>query len=188
MFFNKAYRDDQNLLRKAVDGNAQSTKDLIQMLSVPAYSLAWKMLNDKNDAEDIVQEAFVRLWKSASGFNGGSRLLTYFYSIVRNLCLDKLRTKYKDVHEEYDETKHQPDDRVEINDLEVFDSEDLHRALVALSVNQRTALMMWVYEEKTSKQIGQILGLNKNAVDQLLFRAKIKLKNELERAKGKRDE
>ena len=78
MFFNKAYRDDQNLLRKAVDGNAQSTKDLIQMLSVPAYSLAWKMLNDKNDAEDIVQEAFVRLWKSASGFNGRSKLLTYF--------------------------------------------------------------------------------------------------------------
>jgi RNA polymerase sigma-70 factor (ECF subfamily) len=188
IFLNKAHRDDLNLLRKAIDGDAQSAKDLIHMLSVPAYSLAWKMLNDKYDAEDIVQEAFVRLWKSASGFNGKSKLLTYFYSIVRNLCLDKLRTKFKDVHEEYNETIHQSDDWAEIDGFEVFNSEDLQGALVALSVKQRTALLMWVYEEKTSKQIGQILGLNKNAIDQLLFRAKLKLKKELERIKGNQDE
>jgi RNA polymerase sigma-70 factor (ECF subfamily) len=102
--------------------------------------------------------------------------------------LDKLRAKFKDVHEEYNETIHQPDDWVEIDEFEVFNSEDLQGALVALSVKQRTALLMWVYEEKTSKQIGQILGLNKNAIDQLLFRAKLKLKKELERIKGNQDE
>jgi RNA polymerase sigma-70 factor (ECF subfamily) len=145
------------------------------------------MLNDRNDAEDIVQEAFIRLWKSASKFNGKSKLLTYFYSIVRNLCLDKLRLKQRDLFEEYDETKHHTDDQVDLAGLEAYESKDLQNALSTLSPKQRTALLMWAYEEKTAQQIGEVLGANKNAIDQLLYRAKLRLKTELEGAGG-RDE
>jgi RNA polymerase sigma-70 factor (ECF subfamily) len=184
VFSKKAYRNDQNLLRKALAGDVQSTKELVRMLSSPGYSLAWKMLNDQNDAEDIIQEAFIRLWKSASEFNGKSKLSTYFYSIVRNLCLDKLRVRQKDSFEEYDETKHHLDEQIDLAGLEDYESKDLQNALTTLSPKQRVALLMWAYEEKTAQEIGKELGANKNAIDQLLFRAKLKLKSELERVRG----
>jgi RNA polymerase sigma-70 factor (ECF subfamily) len=185
MIFSKnTYRDDQNLLRRALEGDAESTRELVSMLSSPAYSLAWKMLNNQNDAEDIVQEAFIRLWKGAAEFNGRSKLLTYFYSIVRNLCLDKLRVRHKDFFEEYDETKHRLDDQFNMTGLETYESRDLQNALSSLSPKQRAALLMWAYEEKTAQQIGEVLGANKNAIDQLLYRAKLKLKSELEGARG----
>ena len=74
LFPSKQHRIEQALLKRAVAGDSKASKEVIHLLSSPAYSLAWKMLGNKEDAEDVVQEAFIRLWNfylmyCAAGFS-----------------------------------------------------------------------------------------------------------------------
>jgi len=184
LFPSKQHRIEQALLKRAVAGNSQASKEVIRLLSSPAYSLAWKMLGKKEDAEDVVQEAFIRLWKSADTFLGKSGLSTYFYTIVSNLCLDRIKSINKGFFEEFDEFEHHPMQEIEWNNAKSFDAESVQKAVNALSSKQRMAMLMWAYQDLTAEQIGDALGMNKNSVDQLLYRAKLKLKAELEKGES----
>ena len=184
LFSTKQHRIEQFLLKSAVAGDSQASKEVIRLLSSPAYSLAWKMLGKKEDAEDVVQEAFIRLWKSADTFLGKSGLSTYFYTIVSNLCLDRIKSINKGFFEEFDEFEHHPMQEIEWNNAKSFDAESVQKALNALSSKQRMAMLMWAYQDLTAEQIGDALGMNKNSVDQLLYRAKLKLKAQLEKGES----
>ena len=184
LFPSKQHRIEQALLKRAVAGNSQASKEVIRLLSSPAYSLAWKMLGKKEDAEDVVQEAFIRLWKSADTFLGKSGLSTYFYTIVSNLCLDRIKSINKGFFEEFDEFEHRPMQEIEWNNAKSFDAASVQKAVNALSSKQRMAMLMSAYQDLTAEQIGDALGMNKNSVDQLLYRAKLKLKAELEKGES----
>jgi len=181
LFSSKQYQFERDLLRCALAGDSQASKEIIRLLSPPAFSLAWRMLGSKEDAEDVVQEAFIRLWRSADSFLGKSKLLTYFYPIVSNLCLDRLKANSRVGFDEFDEGIHLVIDELDFDQNELIDSGAIGKALDTLSAKQRMAIMMWAYQDQTAQQIGVTLGMNKNSVDQLLYRAKLKLKTELER-------
>ena len=136
-------------------------------------------MGNKEDAEDVVQEAFIRLWKSAAAFTGRSALFTYFYVIVSNLCLDRLRANSKSGFDEFDEAEYLPETSVDFDDG--ADPSAIQSAINVLSVKQRMAILMWTYQDLTAAEIGRTMGMNKNSVDQLLYRAKLKLKSELEK-------
>lgn len=181
LFAGKQYRVEQDLLKKAVAGDSGASQEIIRSLSQSAYSLAWKMLGRREDAEDVVQEAFIRLWRSAANFNGKSALSTYFYAIVSNLSLDRLKAMNKTAFEVFDELENLPAELVHVDFSDTFDSERISEAVRSLSVKQRMAILMWAYQDLTAAEIAKVMGMNKNSVDQLLFRAKLKLKSELEK-------
>ena len=181
LFSTKQHRIEQALLKSAVAGNSQASKEVIRLLSSPAYSLAWKMLGKKEDAEDVVQEAFIRLWKGADRFSGKSGLSTYFYTIVSHLCLDRIKSINKGFFEEFDEFDYYPTQEINWNHAEGIEPGSIKRAMNSLSAKQRMAMLMWAYQDMTAEQIGHALEMNKNSVDQLLYRAKLKLKAELEK-------
>ena len=188
LFPSKQHRIEQALLKRAVAGNSQASIEIIRLLSSPAYSLAWKMLRNKEDAEDAVQEAFIRLWKNAESFSGKSALFTYFYAIVSNLCLDRLKKGSKQFFEEFDELEHCSIESVDFEIMPSINPEGIKKAMDILSIKQRMAMLMWAYQDMTAEQIGLSMGMNKNSVDQLLYRAKLKLKLELEKRKGESHE
>lgn len=181
LFPSKQHRIEQALLKSAVAGDSKASKELIRLLSSPAYSLAWKMLGSKEDAEDVVQEAFIRLWKSADAFSGKSGLFTYFYVIVSNLCFDRLKRNTKGLFEEFDELEHHPEQANDWGVVEGISPEEIKKAMDVLSSKQRMAMLMWAYQDMTAEEVGLAMGMNKNSVDQLLYRAKLKLKLELEK-------
>jgi len=184
LFPSKQHRIEQALLKGAVAGDSKASKEVIRLLSSPAYSLAWKMLGNKEDAEDVVQEAFIRLWKSADSFAGKSGLFTYFYAIVSNLCLDRIKSINKGFFEEFNELDHYPIQEIEWSNGEGISPESIQKAMNVLSSKQRMAMLMWTYQDMTAEQIGYALEMNKNSVDQLLYRAKLKLKAELEKGES----
>ena len=184
LFPSKQNRIEQALLKRAVAGDSKASKEVIHLLSSPAYSLAWKMLGNKEDAEDVVQEAFIRLWKSADSFAGKSGLFTYFYAIVSNLCLDRIKSINKGFFEEFDEFEHYPMQEIDWNHAGGIEPESIKRAMNSLSAKQRMAMLLWAYQDLTAEQIGDVLGTSKNSVDQLLYRAKLKLRAELEKGES----
>ena len=181
LFTSENHRTEQYLLKCAVAGDAQASKEIIRILSRPAYSLAWKMLGNKEDAEDVVQDAFIRLWKGADSYSGKAKLFTYFYSIVSNLCLDRLKVNKQYAFDEFNESEHQGVGDVMLEIVERVHSEKIRSAMDILNAKQRMAILMWAYQDQTAEQIGVTMGMNKNSVDQLLYRAKLKLKAELEK-------
>ena len=80
------WKSDRSLLRLAKNGDAQAVEALMNLLLKPAHSLAWQILRNQADAEDVVQEAFLLLWRSSENFAGTSSLKTYFTKIVMNEC------------------------------------------------------------------------------------------------------
>ena len=156
LFPSKQHRIEQALLKGAVAGDSKASKEVIRLLSSPAYSLAWKMLGNKEDAEDVVQEAFIRLWKSADSFAGKSGLFTYFYAIVSNLCLDRIKSINKGFFEEFDELEHQPMKEIEWNNAKSLDAESVQKAVNALSSKQRMAMLMWAYQDMTAETVAPV--------------------------------
>jgi RNA polymerase sigma-70 factor, ECF subfamily len=167
---------DKEDLERALLGNKQAVQSIVSALSKSAFYLAYKTVLDVNDAEDCVQEAFFQLWNSKNQFQGKSSLKTYFFRFVLNACFASLK-KRKDTLSLDEEMS---SETAEIPSVQpphaILDRIDLHKALSLLAPRQRTAIVLWAYFDYSSHEIGDLMELNKNAVDQLLHRAKQQLR------------
>ena len=165
-------------LQLALSGNRLAVQSIVRRLSKPAFYLAYKTVLNVSDAEDSVQEAFYHLWNSKNQFQGKSSLKTYFLRIVLNACFTALR-KRKDFLWEEEENFSQDENSLIANSDAISDSIDIQTAIARLSTRQRTAITLWAYFDYSSKEIGDMMDLNKNAVDQLINRAKQRLRKYL---------
>lgn len=185
----QAWQSDRQLLQRALEGHKPSSALIVQRLTPDAYGLAWRMLGKREDAQDLVQDAFIRLWRAGGSFSGEASLRTYFHTLVTRLCIDHLRKNSKHSGLEFDdgiaESAYLDDGQYEaqLDDLYEVDAELLKESLNALPSKQRMALVLWAYYDKTAEEIAVTLEMNKNSVDQLLFRAKNNLKKRITGAK-----
>jgi RNA polymerase sigma-70 factor (ECF subfamily) len=166
----------------ALNGDTKSARKLIASLSPKAHALAWRILGESSEAEDIVQVAFIKLFE-AKQYDGKAALSTYMHTIVTRLCLDKLRISAShklDYGFEFDELvsdgKSNP---VESLEKKQSDSNVQH-AMQFLNARQRAALALWAYHDASISEIAKATGLEVNAAHQLLHRAKINLRKKME--------
>src|SRR5687767_11433707 len=82
------------LIERAVKGDTWAFRCLVEKHQSFAYSLSYRLTGNAHDAEDIVQEAFVRVWKHLHKFRYEVKLTTWLYKIITNLCLDFLKSAY----------------------------------------------------------------------------------------------
>ena len=171
-------RSELEMLAAARGGDPRAGRQLVASLSVAAHGLAWRMLGNTADAQDVVQEGFIKLLNSP--FRGESKLSTYFHTLVSRLCLDRLRSPGR-THEVLDE-----DDRTEDpspnpeQTLALHQSADqVQQALMHLPARQRLALNLWAHHDASVADIAHTLDIPTNAAHQLLHRAKINLKHHL---------
>jgi len=81
---------DTELVARARQGDEAAFEQLVLRHQRYVFNLAYRVLGDYTEAEDITQEAFVRVWRGLSGFRGQARFTTWLYRIVHNLCLNRL--------------------------------------------------------------------------------------------------
>ena len=184
-----ALSDGWGLLAKARNGTGREARqhavELVGLLRPRAFALAYRLLQDRALAEDVVQESLVRLWKSQARDQGRAQLSSYFHQIVANESLRLLKRRGR-------ESAWAPDELAEFMDQQseqlssaftvpevATDPEALEAAISALPDRQRAALVLWAYEDATVSQISEALGLSLNATHQLLHRAKQSLRNAL---------
>jgi RNA polymerase sigma-70 factor, ECF subfamily len=179
---------DWDLWRAACHGDARSAQQLVRELTPGAYGLALQLLRRTEDAEDAVQDAFLRLWRSAPTDTHGAKLSTYFNTIVINRCRSQWSARREDATDPEAladlHDAHQASDSASALDERhdtAHRSVNLQRALGLLPVRQRMAIVMWAYADASAADIARTLDVDANAAHQLLHRAKQTLRTLIER-------
>ncbi|MEN9771686.1 MAG: hypothetical protein RJA58_329 [Pseudomonadota bacterium] len=180
-----SWSDDQGLFRLARGGEPKATRALVESLSPRAHALAWRMLGDAAEAEDVLQEAFIRLFNGAE-FQGQSRLGTFFHTMVARLCLDRIRQRkpellletqdFETLSEAEQSSFVDPEDQ--LSDQQQADH--MQAAIARLSHRQRMAISLWAYHDFEAIDIARALDCDLNAAHQCLHRAKISLRKLLQ--------
>jgi RNA polymerase sigma-70 factor (ECF subfamily) len=176
---------DESILAALRSGREAEAFDLL----VTAYrrrvhSLAWSIVRDRQTAEDVAQDVFVKLWRALPSYDGRAQLSTWIYAIVRNASLSALRRRRPEVSLE------EPDVLAAAEAIDsadgagaVAESDDLDRLLARrvaeLPEKQRQAVTLYYLEERSCEEVAEMLAMPVNTVKTHLHRARAKLAAEL---------
>ena len=173
-------KDDHELLALIQDGNGQAFATLVERHTERFYRLAYRYLQNKAAAEDVVQDAFVKLWENPAIWEPerNSRFTTWFYRVVVNLCLD-LQKRKKPVA--LDEEIPLIDDREPADEMmmRLQEQKALEKEIAALPERQRTALNLCFDEGLSNQEAAAVMGVKLKALQSLIMRAKTTLKERM---------
>ena len=173
-------KDDHELLALVQGGSHPAFAELVQRHTERFYRLAFRYLQNKEAAEDVVQDAFLKLWEDPRKWQAdkNAKFTTWFYRVVVNLCLDwQKRKRPVALNEETPLI-----DERESADQTVLRRESeraLEREITALPERQRTAINLCFGEGLSNQDAADAMGVNLKALQSLVMRAKTTLKDRL---------
>ena len=168
--------DEGALLRRVAVGDQAAFGTLVDRHLAAMLAVARRMLRDDAEAEDVAQEAMLRLWRSSDRLEiGAYGVRPWLRRVVSNLCIDKVRAGRNTTV--VDDVPEQPQAADQVSSLERRQA--AHRvdaALKALPDRQRMALVLFHYEGLSQIEVGRTMGISDEAVESLLSRARRTLK------------
>jgi RNA polymerase sigma-70 factor, ECF subfamily len=183
--------EDRALIAKAQAGDTVAFRSLVERHQRRAFAIALSLVRDENDARELVQDAFLRVFKGLGSFQGGSSFFTWLYRIITNLSIDLIRKPGRGLGE-LDERKLESDDEADFPLLSRVDGSDpvdivrrreiavrLQRALDALPPYHRGVVVMREIEGLSYEEMAQVMGVSKGTIMSRLFHARQKLQRAL---------
>jgi RNA polymerase sigma-70 factor (ECF subfamily) len=183
--------EETQIIEHLKNGDGFIYKYVYDQYARMVYSVCSRMTSSKEEAEDAVQDVFIRVFDSINSFREDSKLSTWIYQISVNICINKTRRKKVisflslDFWEEEKGEKEMavenitPGDDLEKSELQKI----VQDAINTLPAKQKTAVILSRYEELSYKEISKIMGVSLSSVESLLFRAKENLAKKLIRYK-----
>lgn len=179
---------DVALMRRIATGDEAAFEQLIERHQNAVVGTVAKMLGNASDAEDIAQQVFIRLWKSAPRYKPTAKFTTFLFTIMRNLVFNESRRKSRkkeySINEREDDYHLQtPDPRTTSPDDNMLHAElqsAVDQAIALLPEKQRLAVILRRYENMPYDEIGRVLKLSIPAVKSQLFRARNTLRQSLQ--------
>jgi len=184
-----ATENEFELLKRFADGDEDAFAAVLARWEKPLINFIYRLIPERTEAEDVAQEVFLKVAGAAAGLSRQAKFSTYLYRIAYNLAIDRLRRrKVRAAGASFvslDESAENADG--ENFNRQVPDPADLpadllrerletkrsvETALAELPENQRTAIMLKVYEDRSYTEIAEILGVSIPSVESLLFRAR----------------
>ena len=184
--------EDVRLMRLVAGGDTSAFEKVIERHQALVAGTAARMLGSNSDVEDIAQQVFIRVWKSARRYVPRAKFTTWLLKITRNLVFNELRRAKRRAHvplqsepgaEEIplkDETNPAPDASLLDDELQ----RAIEEAIMQLPESQRMALVLRRYEQLSYEQIAEVLDLSVPAVKSVLFRARTELRTRLNKYLG----
>lgn len=189
MIFIAVYTDEDNktgdseLVVMIADGDKKAMKKLVDKYKKRAYYLALGMVGNKDEAFDISQEAFIRVYKSAGRFESGRKFFPWFYSIVVNLCKDCLmrRSKKESREMNLDDASYflVSDSNPEAAVIKDEQARDIRKAIMELDFEDREIIMLKHFKDYSYEEIAALLKIPKGTVMSRLYYARKKLAKRL---------
>lgn len=182
--------DEENvrLMLRVKEGDIQAFEKLVEMHQNMVIGTAFRMLGSLEDAHDIAQQVFLRVWKSAPRYEPTAKFTTWLFTILRNLVFNETRrrSRRREIPLEQEDDGHTPQqyaDHTAPAADQITQQEELEQALdkaiAALPEKQRLAVVLRRHEELPYEQICDILKMSLPAVKSLLFRARAELRKHL---------
>ncbi len=167
-----------SLIEQAKRGDRGAFEELMRSYSGFVYSLAFRMLGRKADAEDVFQETFFRAWNHLRSFRSGGNFTYWIKRIATNLCIDQLKTRKRQHAYENDQVE-------EVGSWEGEqqygdEQEQVNQLLAQLPVNHRAAVVLFYLEDQSVEEVALTLKQKPATVKVWLFRARQKMKAVLE--------
>jgi RNA polymerase sigma-70 factor, ECF subfamily len=170
---------ESDIIAKAIAGDTYAFRLLVEKHQTFAYSLSCRFLSSQDDAADVTQEAFIRLWKNISKYRPEIKLTTWLYKIITNLCLDHLKSRHRKRFK----------DMVEIGDHhEIIDPSGADQLLLSeefrillfqmaseLTPKQKAVFILRDLEELEIKEVSDILSMSAGNVKSNLYYARVKM-------------
>jgi len=169
-------RDELWYIDKVLKGDIQYFSYFVDKYKDIVYSIAFKVLRNREDAEEMAQESFIKAFKSLHTFKGSAKFSTWLYRITYNNCISEVRKK---------KLKFVSTDDVQISDepgemnLDGIPEENrakyVKAALDKLPEDEYTLVLLYYFEDKSIEEIGKIMKMSESNVKVKLFRARKKL-------------
>ncbi|MEB2777084.1 RNA polymerase sigma factor [Algoriphagus sp. D3-2-R+10] len=179
------FQEDHHYIEKTLRGNMNAYGQLIQKHEKYSFTLAMRILKNREEAEEASQDAFMKAFHSLKTFEGKSKFTTWLYKIVYNEALGRLR-KSKNYTIQLDEVEETASSSVDYLDglksLQLIERKELiQRGLDAMKPAESAVLTLFYLEEQSIKEIEEIMGLTSSHVKILLHRGRKSLLESLQK-------
>ena len=165
-------KDDLRLVGLAKNGDIEGFETLFDNYHRMVYAVSYKLCGNRAEAEDIMQETFIRVARSIQSFRGDSKFSSWLYRITFNVASDFRLKRKRDAKLQEEFTEYQKLDQASEENVN-----DILIALQCLSKEERDAVVLVIYEEMKHGEAAKILGCAETTVSWRIFNAKKKLRN-----------
>jgi len=181
---------DSDYIQAVRSGDTAAFKPIVERYQQLVFRTAMGFLHHQEEAEDITQDIFIKVWQSLNRFSGESAFSTWIYRITVNHCLNHLRQKKRNdlfsfAEDLFQQLINKPEEEAVAEDEIEERDQHIRKAIDSLSDKQRTAFVLSRYEELPQKEIARIMNTSEGSVEQHLQRAKKNLQNKLAHLVGK---
>lgn len=185
---NMAIIEDQHYINLILNGNPNAFATLVDRYKDMVYTLALKMVTNREEAEEIAQDTFIKIYNSLSKFKGESKFSTWVYKITYNTCLDALKKRKKEKTVSYIEDFNEHQTKAIESVLESIDENEKNKAiqkcLEELPGDDGFLLTLYYFDGQSIEEISKAMKVTTDNVKVKLFRTRKKLatilKNRLE--------
>ena len=171
--------NDQHLINQIIGGDTNAFSVLVNRYKDLVFTLSLRVLKNREEAEEVAQDTFIKAYKSLSKFKGDSKFSTWIYKIAYNTSLDRIKKNKKHINDvainEFTEHQVKTIDNA-LSKLEQTEQEQAIQDCIALLPGEDSFLLtLYYFEELSLDEISETVGLKPNNVKVKLFRSRKKL-------------
>jgi RNA polymerase sigma-70 factor (ECF subfamily) len=182
---------DAALMHRVKRGDMEAFTALVEKYKQPVINFIARMLRDETESEDIAQNVFVQVHKSAQRYKSSAKFSTWLFTIARNLCLNEIRRRSRHPAESIDapHLEHEGQPLHQFEDVKTFSPPEtllhgelekkIEQALFELPENQRTAILLCRQDELSYEEIAEVLDCSLSATKSLIHRGRETLKEKI---------
>jgi RNA polymerase sigma factor (sigma-70 family) len=171
---------DSELLRQTQSGDAAAFDEIMRRYKHPIVNFVFRMLSNAQDADDIAQDVFVRVYQNLDTYRPGAKFSTWLFAMARNAAIDRLRWRARHPSESLDSASEISASSGTVEDVSAREiGEQIAVAVAKLPEEQRTTVVMSEYHGMSCAEIAQVMRCSEKSVESRLYRAKQTLRERL---------
>lgn len=181
---------ENRLARLALKGDQRAFAELVELYQDKLFHMAYRMLNNRQEAEDVVQDTFLRVYKNLERFDETHKFSTWIYRIATNLCIDRLRKRKPTYSLDAESQDYEgldgysmipSDNRTPELELILSDTQRIiHQAMESLPPKYKSVMMLRYIQDLSLQEIGDILGVPVTTIKTRVHRGREFLRKKLE--------